>query len=173
MKKAMTAALVVGCAALTAGGWAGYSRGPGDEEAIRARTTAFAAAWNKHDTAAIAAFWSADGDLINPWGREAKGRPAVETLFKDEHGGAMKASRFEYRVTNIRILGTSGVAVVDWSIDLTGVVNPEGSALPPMPHHVALVMQKAKDGTWMIEAARPYVLLTPPEKMDKDGTPKK
>ena len=56
---------------------------PAIEAEIKARADEFAAAWNKHDTKAMADMWSTDGDLINPYGRVAKGRAEVEKLFLD------------------------------------------------------------------------------------------
>jgi len=49
-----------------------------DEAGIRATDEVFAAAWNKHDAKAMAATWAKDGDLVNPFGRVAKGRAEVE-----------------------------------------------------------------------------------------------
>jgi hypothetical protein len=41
-------------------------------QAIEERTGEFVAAWNRHDGTAMAALFSPDGDLINPFGRWAK-----------------------------------------------------------------------------------------------------
>ena len=45
-----------------------------DTAAIHARTQEFLAAWNRHDAKEMAAVWAPDGDLVNPFGRAAKGR---------------------------------------------------------------------------------------------------
>ena len=52
-----------------------------DIAAIKKNTAAFQAAWNKHDTKALAALWATDGDLIDPWGVTSVGRDAVEKFF--------------------------------------------------------------------------------------------
>ena len=54
------------------------------EKEVRAVEDAFVAAWNKHDTKALAAGWAPDGDLINPFGRWAKGRAEVEKLLGEQ-----------------------------------------------------------------------------------------
>jgi uncharacterized protein (TIGR02246 family) len=148
--------------AAVAAGWHSGRPSPSDEDAIKARCDVFAAAWNKDDAAGMAACWSVDGDLINPFGRVAKGRTAVEQLFKDEHGGIMKGTHFDQKVSGVRFLASGAVAVVDWDITITNMKSPDGATLPAMPHHAVIVMQKTRDGTWFTEAARPYVFQTMP-----------
>ncbi len=148
-------------------GLAWAAGGPGDEQdVLKARSAEFAAAWNKHDAAAMAALWAPDGDVINPFGRVAKGRAEVEALFKDEHGGPMKMTTYSSKVTGVRVLGDR-VAVLDWEANITGMQSGDGSPLPPFPHHVVVVVQKDKDGKWMVEAARPYAFAPAPPGMGK------
>src|SRR5262245_25641340 len=73
-----------------------------NEQQIRERADEFAAAWNKHDTMAMAYVWSADGDLINPFGRKAKGLLEIERLFRDEHNGPMKNSTYTTTSMSVR-----------------------------------------------------------------------
>src|SRR2546423_15370644 len=76
-KKAMTnrrtllvAALVAPAAALafTLGGAGGLD----DTQQIKQNTKDFAAAWNKHDPAAMSKFWARDGDLYCPQASDFK-----------------------------------------------------------------------------------------------------
>ena len=166
VKSVLAVAALMGLA-FAVGGWQNPKKEAGDEDAIKARGDVFTAAWNKDDAAGMAALWSTEGDLINPWGRVAKGRAAVETLFKDEHAGMMKGSHYEQKIAGVRILGGGGVAVVDWDLVITNAKAPDGSIQPPMPHHLLLVMQKDKSGTWMIESARPYVFSPAPDAKGK------
>ena len=83
----------------------------GDEEAIQKRLDEFVAAWNNHDAEAMAALWAPDGDLINPFGRVAKGRPEVEKLFIDEHASFTKGTTYKVTSSLVRVLG-SEVAVL-------------------------------------------------------------
>jgi uncharacterized protein (TIGR02246 family) len=154
MKKML--ALVVGVMAL---GICNVARAADPTDAVKERVAAFVTAWNQHDVKAMAACWAEDGDLINPFGRIAKGRDEVEKLFTDEHAGVMKQSTHEMKVESARMVGD--VALVDVDSTITGMHDAEGKELPVMKLHVFLVM-KEKDGKWMIEAARPYAYRKPP-----------
>src|SRR5690242_4541695 len=68
--------------------------GGAEDAAIRKRHDEWCDAWNKHDPKAMAAFWTADGDLINPFGRHAKGTAEIEKLFTEEQSGPMKESTY-------------------------------------------------------------------------------
>jgi len=162
MKKILVLAALLAIVAV-AGAWQGGKSSMSPDDGVKSRWEAFAAAWNKHDAAAMAACWTGDGDLINPFGRIAKGRTAVEALFKDEHAMTFKDSHISESVQTVRTLGDGGIAMVDSECTITGAKNPDGSAMPPRTYHVAMVMSKAKDGKWWFEAARPYAFLTPPE----------
>src|SRR5689334_11387249 len=65
-----------------------------DDAAIHKRHDEWCAAWNKHDPKAMAAFFFADGELINPFGRHADGTAAIEKLFTDEHTGPMAGTTY-------------------------------------------------------------------------------
>src|SRR6266849_4002270 len=67
---------------------------------------------------AFAAAWAPDGDLINPFGRWAKGRAEVEKLFTDEHTTFMKGTT--YTISNYVVRFPSpAIAVVDWDGEIT------------------------------------------------------
>ncbi|MEE9179407.1 MAG: SgcJ/EcaC family oxidoreductase [Vicinamibacteria bacterium] len=132
----------------------------GDEEAIQTRLDEFVAAWNHHDAKAMAAIWAPDGDLINPFGRVAKGRPEVEKLFIDEHASFMKGTTYKVTSSSVRVLG-SEAAVLDFDAEITGMKAPDGSDRPAFEHHVTIVMVK-KDGAWWFVAARPVGYLPTP-----------
>jgi uncharacterized protein (TIGR02246 family) len=125
-----------------------------DDQAIKDRVDQFQAAWNKHDSKAMAAIWAEDGDLINPFNRTAHGRGDVEKLFADEHTGPFKGSTYTTKAVTVRSL-TPDVAMTDVTATISGVQGPDGSAARDVPHHVALVFVK-KDGAWMIASARAF-----------------
>ena len=132
-----------------------------DETAAVRKTAAdFSAAWNRHDAKAMADMFVEDGDIINPFGRVAKGRAEVEKLFQDEHATVMKGTTFNLTKVEVRMLG-AGTAVVDWEVELVGMHGPAGAALPPLKHHVAVVEVKKGD-RWLAAAVRPYVFAAPP-----------
>jgi uncharacterized protein (TIGR02246 family) len=123
-----------------------------DDASIQKRLDEFVAAWNKHDPKALAAVFGPDGDLINPFGRAAKGPAEIEKLFQDEHTGVMKSSTYTLGTTAVRMLDADA-AVVDWDGSVDGMVAPDGSAMPPFKHHVTAVLKK-QDGQWWIFAVR-------------------
>ena len=133
---------------------------PAAEKEIMAVEDAFAAAWNKDDAKAMAVAWAPDGDLINPFGRWARGRAEVEKLLGEEHSTTMKGSTYAVADMKVRFVSPA-VAIVDWEGTITGMHNGDGSVAAPFKHHVAAVFAK-KDGKWWIAAARPYAPLPPP-----------
>jgi uncharacterized protein (TIGR02246 family) len=126
---------------------------------IRQVADDFAAAWNKHDPTAMAYFWSADGDLINPSGRKAKGLTEIQRLFQDEQNGPMKNSTFTITSFSMRYLDPT-YATVDADVEVSGVATPDGSIVTIKPH-VINVMRKS-GGKWWIAAARAYTYPPPP-----------
>lgn len=90
---------------------------------MHVRVQEFAAAWNRHDPKALAAFWAPDGDLINPFGRVAKGRAEVEKLFTDEHSAFMKGTTFTLTGMTVRLLAPN-IAFTDWDVEISGMHAP-------------------------------------------------
>jgi uncharacterized protein (TIGR02246 family) len=131
-----------------------------NEAQIRQLADDFAAAWNKHDPTAMAYFWSADGDLINPVGRKAKGLTEIQRLFQDEHNGPMKNSTYAIPNVSIRFLDST-LALVDNDSEISGITNPDGST-STLKAHVFNVLRKS-GGKWWIVSARAYNYLPPPQ----------
>ena len=125
------------------------------DAAIRATDQAFAAAWNRHDTKAMAASWAKDGDLINPAGRVAKGRVEIEKLLQDEHATAFKTSTYTPGTLSIRFIERD-LAVAESDTEISGITNPDGSSAPVMKVHILRLVQK-KDGVWSTLTARPVM----------------
>jgi uncharacterized protein (TIGR02246 family) len=127
-----------------------------EDAAIRKRHDEWCEAWNKHDPKAMAAMWVADGDVINPHGRHAKGTAEIEKLFADEHTGALAGTTYSGTIESIRHIGD--VAIIDVAGEITGMKTPDGQPAPVFKHHVTWIARKV-DGKWMAEGARAFVLL--------------
>jgi len=135
-----------------------------DEAAVRARGAEFAAAWQKHDATALAALWTDDGDIINPLGRIAQGRAAVEKLFTDEHTG-----KGPFRESTLTIAATGetvrfpapDVAVHDWDATSTGNYDQAGQKTAPIAFHATFIWKKS-GGSWNVFSCRPYMKATMP-----------
>jgi uncharacterized protein (TIGR02246 family) len=130
-----------------------------DDAAIQKRHDEWCAAWNKHDPKAMAAFFFSDGDLINPFGRHAKGTAEIEKLFTEEQSGPMASSTYSGTIESIRYLGD--IAIVDVAGEITGMKSADGAEAPPFKHHVTWIAQK-QDGKWMAQGARAFVTIGPP-----------
>lgn len=136
-----------------------------DEAAIRQRCAEFVAAWNRHDPHAMAATWTEDGDVINPAGREAKGRAGIEQILAEEHNGALRGSTYVAHKIDVRFFAPT-IAVADWTSEVTNIRDPQGAAAPNLKHHVTSVFVK-HDGQWhaaMVRAFAPLPPMGPPPK---------
>jgi uncharacterized protein (TIGR02246 family) len=122
------------------------------EEMIDARAMEFVAAWNEHDSEAMAMLWAEDGDFVNPFGRVARGREEVEKLFAEDHAGIMKGTTYSMTLKWVNMV-TPDVAVATWDGKVSGMRAPDGTALPALDHLVTVVTKK-KDGVWWTVAAR-------------------
>src|ERR1700680_3230624 len=91
-----------------------------EEEAIHTRVDEFVSAWNTHNARAMSMLYAEDADVINPFGRVAKGRTEIERLFKDEHSTGLKDSRMSVRPEKIRLLSPD-IAITDHAYELTGI----------------------------------------------------
>ncbi len=134
-----------------------------DEDAIKKVFADFAAAWEKDDLKGMAAFWTDDGDLINPGGRVGKGRSEVEKLLADEHSSVFKGTRITFTNGEIRFVGRD-VAIYDAAYEIVGAHGPDGKELPAQKGLLTSVLAK-KDGQWRTVAARPMVPAPPPGQM--------
>lgn len=134
-----------------------------EKQAIQKRHDEWIAAWNKHDPKLMASFWADNGDLIDPFGKHAKGPAEIEKLFTGEHTGkgVMVGTTYAGVVDDIRFIGKDA-AIVDVTAEVSGMTGADGKPAPPFKHHVTWVAEK-KNGKWMAIAARPCVAVPAPE----------
>src|SRR5437763_5000065 len=139
MKIQMMLAVMVGLIAVSASGWVRADQKE-DDAAIAKRHDEWCAAWNKHDAKAMAGFFVADGDLINPFGRRAKGTAEIEKLFAEEQSGVMAGTTYSGTIESIRYIGD--VAIIDVEGEITGMKAADGTAAPTFKHHVTWIAKK-------------------------------
>jgi uncharacterized protein (TIGR02246 family) len=147
--------------ALAPGRASSEAAGRSDQEALQARAGEFAAAWNKHDAAAMSLLWVEDGDFIDPFGRVATGRTEIKTLLTEEHATFMKDTQYTVVVRWTRLVKPD-VALITWDGTIAGIRASDGGILPPLKHTVTAFVVK-RDGKWWTMAARAAVAasLTP------------
>jgi uncharacterized protein (TIGR02246 family) len=126
-------------------------------DALAAKWTS---AWNAHDAKKMAAVFSEDGNLLNPFNRAEKGRAEIESLFTEEQSGPMKSTTYKVESSSLNQL-SDDCAVLDWSGVVTGIVGPDGKPQPPFSHHVTHVLVK-KGAKWEDVLVRAYVFAPPP-----------
>jgi len=131
-----------------------------DETAIRQLCASFVTAWNHHDAKGMAAVWAEDGDLVNPFGRAAKGRAEIEKLLGGEHSTVMRASTYTAVGVNVRLLAPT-LAVSEWTSEVTGMLDPKGAAMPAFKHQVMVVHEK-RNGQWYALMTRAWATPTLP-----------
>jgi uncharacterized protein (TIGR02246 family) len=149
MKKALLGLIAI--AVLATGAFAADT----STQAIEKRTAEFVAAWNRHDPKAMASVWAPEGDLLNPFGRWARGHEELVKLFTDEQSAPMKASTFTTTAIHVRTLAPN-VALADWDFTIAGITAPTGTSMPPQPFHAAFVWVK-KGSSWSVLAGRPMI----------------
>jgi uncharacterized protein (TIGR02246 family) len=119
---------------------------------VRALTDQFVEAWNKHDTAALAAIWTADGDHSEPDGRTVHGRAEIQKLFALEHGTVFKNSELNLVVERVRPVGDT-VAIADGTYELFKATDPAGRPIGTRTGYFINVLVK-EGNTWKVSASR-------------------
>ncbi len=131
----------------------------GDERAIAALGSAFAAHWANADYLKLGGMWSRSGDIIHPDGAIERGSEIITInrmrLFARRE---YRSSRHPLVLTRIRCL-SEDIAVTDGKWELRGVLDASGKPLPLMEGQVTLVLKRSGDA-WLIEAYR-YTLKPP------------
>ena len=125
---------------------------PATDTAVRSRAAAFLTVWNQHDSKAMATFWDSDGDLINLYGRVAKGPEEIANNLAGEHATDMRLATMATSALAVRMIDPT-IALADWDVDVTGVVNPDASAAPAVKEHWTILMHR-RDGLWRFIAVR-------------------
>lgn len=123
----------------------GCAQSSDDEKAIRAAGVAYQEALLRGDGRALAAFWTADGDIVDDEGAVTKGRATALLALPAAPG----ASRPDVQVhgTTLRFL-TPDCALEDGMSD---VVGPDATA-SPLGHYSAVWVRQG--GAWKLAALR-------------------
>lgn len=127
----------------------------GNEAAIHATYKQFAEAWNRHDSAAMAALWTERGDHMEPDGRTVFGREEVRRLFEIEHGSVFKKSELHLAIEHVR-MASEGVAVVDGTYELFRATDTRGNAIGLRAGYFTSVVTRQDDG-WKVSANRLFL----------------
>lgn len=116
-----------------------------DEAAIKKNVDARFAAWNKHDSKAIAALYASDADRVTVNGSFA-GRAQIEKSYADQFNDVYKSATLKEDLGKIRFL-TPEVAIDDLDFVITGATSGIVNG------HAAAIYMK-RNGEWTLVAQR-------------------
>ena len=173
MKAALSTLTLAAVVALSAGSLHARSNEGGirgdivNEDAVRAHYAAFTAAWNRHDPDALVSMWTIDGDHVEPDGREANGREELAALLKAQHSTVFKETTLSLSIDDVYFLG-SEVALVDGTYAISGIVAPDGTAIPPRKGYLTAILIDER-GEWKIVASRLMIPTTLPYKPESSS----
>jgi uncharacterized protein (TIGR02246 family) len=123
------------------------------EDELQKRAEAFVETFNKGDAKALAAFFTADADIVDPEGHHFKGRQAIEEEYR-KYFADNKQARLTIHINSIRI-ARPDLALED---GFTEVITPGGG--PPSSARYTAVHVK-QDGEWHIESVREAIAVPP------------
>jgi uncharacterized protein (TIGR02246 family) len=117
-----------------------------DETAIRANIAKFVTAYNAQDAKAVAALFTADGQIIDKDGALSEGRAAIEKTFKEIFDAAPQ-KELEVSVESIRFIGS------DLAVEVgTTKETPAPGEAPEYDRYTVLHVKR--DGKWLMAFAR-------------------
>jgi uncharacterized protein (TIGR02246 family) len=122
---------------------------------IKSTFERFAAAWSTHDGAALAATFTEDGSLINPFGERADGRGALAGMYAGYFAGMLGGTSTSFELKQVRAVGDDHV----FADAAQTVYAADGSLLLAL-HLSALLRRQAQ--RWSFVDSRPYAFSTPP-----------
>jgi uncharacterized protein (TIGR02246 family) len=122
------------------------------EVAIRALYKSFSETWNRHDAKALAEMWTLDGDHVEPDGHHADGRDAIEDLLTKQHKSVFKTTQLALAIADVWFI-TENVALVDGTYSVSGIVAPDGQAVPTRQGNLTSILL-LEGGKWRIAADR-------------------
>lgn len=119
---------------------------PEAESAIQRNAEAFIEAFHKGDAAALAAFWTMDGDYTDQTGRHLQGRAAIEKAFQ-AYFAENKGLKLRINSNSLRFV-TPDVAVED------GATEVKGADGGPATKARYTIVHVKKDGKWYLSSVR-------------------
>jgi uncharacterized protein (TIGR02246 family) len=123
-----------------------------NEKLIRSLYENFESAWNTHEGDRMADMWAIDGDHVEPDGHVAKGREEVRDLFTKQHTAIFGETTLDLTIDSVWFI-TRAVALIDGQYSISGIVGPEGKAIPQRRGRLTSILILEKN-RWLIAASR-------------------
>jgi uncharacterized protein (TIGR02246 family) len=121
-----------------------------DEKAIRELIAATTEAFNKHDAYAFTQLYTPDAVLVTVRGERVIGKIEIQRVLSELFSTRAKAASLRTLDVQIRFIKPD-VALAHVVNEMRGIVNNEGSELPPHKELSIRVLTKEKD-TWRVAA---------------------
>ena len=125
-----------------------------DERTIRSMVDRAIIRLNRGDVTAFDDFWDEDADYVGVDGKLTKGRPQIQSLFRQMGKGGV--GQQSATIEQIRFV-TPELATVDGSWTVTGARDASGKDLPVIRGRGFELVQK-KNGRWRFIATREMVI---------------
>ena len=119
-----------------------------DESGVKALIDEFTAAFNGHDSHAVAMCFTDDADFINVQQADSRGRKAIEEHFVPLFSGRLKNAHRTYTLKNIRFI-TPDVAAVTMDYVLSDTTGTNGESVPPRKGLYDWIVTR-QNGKWLI-----------------------
>jgi uncharacterized protein (TIGR02246 family) len=137
-----------------------------DENAIRMVIVEMTEGFNKHDAEASTRMYQADADFVSVRGEVGNGRDAAERGLRRIFETRAKAARLKTEDVKIRFIRPD-VALAHVTNELSGLVSPDGQALPSH-RELSLRVFVKDDGVWRVASfhntmVSPFIGSSPPK----------
>lgn len=123
------------------------------QAAITKQAQAFVEAFQKGDAAAVAEFWTPDGDYVDVSGDAIQGRKAIAQRFTQVFA-ENKGLKLRIDIQSVRF-PTADAAIED---GVTSVMSPDGG-LPSRTHYTNFLVKK--DGQWLLASVHESAYVPP------------
>ena len=123
---------------------------PNEVQAIHALIDRMTAGFNAHDARAATAMYMDDADFVSVRGERAQGRIEIEKRLAQIFATRAGATTLKTLNTSIRF-PRSDMAIVHVTNELSGLVAPDGSHLPPHQELSVRLLLRVK-GQWKVAA---------------------
>lgn len=127
------------------------AQGAADSAALQERVEAYQSAWNTHDPAAVAAFFSEDADMAFGNSPAIRGREAIKASWRTYFEGQEPERGLTLEVNSVRFV-TDDVAVINVATT-TGGQDSQGQELRARRFRGTCVLRR-QSGQWLIAAMR-------------------
>ncbi|GEP56168.1 SgcJ/EcaC family oxidoreductase [Reyranella soli] len=121
-----------------------------DEQAVRQVITDMTEGFNSHDGRAASRMYMPEARLVTVRGEVMEGQPAIEKGLTSIFETRAKTAMHRTLSVSIRFLRPD-MALVHVTNELSGLVAPDGAALPPHQELSLRVLAK-QDGRWQVAA---------------------